>query len=243
MIDTLLFDLDGTLLPLDTDEFINAYLKLIAKRMSKFFDPQYFIEHLLNSTMAMVNNLDPTKTNKEVFWENFANIPIEREKLYFEVEEFYEKDFPTLKRVLKPNPLSYKVLQTSFNLGFEVVIATNPIFPECAVKERLRWINAENFPYKLITTYENMHYTKPHIQYYEEILTLIKKSPEQCLMIGNDAEEDLIARRLGIKTFLLKDFIINRKNNKIISDYIGSFHELLNLLLKLRGGTNIEHLR
>ncbi|MGB9839013.1 HAD family hydrolase [Thermovenabulum sp.] len=245
MIDTLLFDLDGTLLPLDTDEFINSYLKLIARKMSKFFDPQQFIDLLLDSTMAMVNNLDPSKTNKEVFWEAFFsnNINIEKEILQFEFEEFYDKDFPSLKKVLKPHPFPNKILKTAFLMNYDVVIATNPIFPLNAIKQRLRWINSENFPYRLITSYEIMHFTKPHIQYYEEILSIIKKSPENCLMIGNDVEEDLIVRKLGVKTFLLKDYMINRNNKKIISDYSGSFNDLLNLIINLRErGTGVERL-
>ena len=35
MIDTVLFDLDGTLLPMDQEEFVNTYLGLLAKKLAR----------------------------------------------------------------------------------------------------------------------------------------------------------------------------------------------------------------
>lgn len=34
-ITTILFDLDGTLLPMDQDVFVGAYLKLLAKKLGR----------------------------------------------------------------------------------------------------------------------------------------------------------------------------------------------------------------
>jgi FMN phosphatase YigB (HAD superfamily) len=58
-------------------------------------------------------------------------------------------------------------------------------------------------------------------------------SPEECLMVGNDVNEDMIAETLGMKVFLLKDCIIN-KDNKDISIYPnGSFGELMEYVKSL----------
>ena len=49
-------------------------------------------------------------------------------------------------------------------------------------------------------------------------------------MVGNDVEEDMVAKTLGINVFLLTDSLIN-KNNKDINQYPhGNFHELIKYL-------------
>ena len=58
-------------------------------------------------------------------------------------------------------------------------------------------------------------------------------SPKECLMVGNDVGEDMIARELGADVFLLTDCLIN-KDGKDISVYPhGGFDELLQLIEQL----------
>ncbi|MCF6095981.1 HAD family hydrolase [Thermovorax subterraneus] len=232
----ILFDLDGTLLPLDTEEFIENYIKMLSCEMKALIPQDLFVKKLWESTYAMINNTDPGKTNKEVFWENFfEGIECERELILTKIEDFYKNRFPELKKVMKPNPISSIILKEAESIGLELVIATNPIFPEIAIRERLRWINAEKFGYKLITTYENMHFTKPRLEYYEEILSIIGKDPEECLMVGNDVEEDLVASKLGIKTFLVTDYMINRNGIEPKPDYAGSIEDLFHFIKNMGG--------
>ena len=75
-----------------------------------------------------------------------------------------------------------------------------------------------------------MHYCKPQIEYYREILEIINKRPEQCLMVGNDAEEDMIARILGMKTFLLDAHLIKRAKALPPVDYMGGYSDLYNFV-------------
>ncbi|HHW03734.1 MAG TPA: HAD family hydrolase [Thermoanaerobacterales bacterium] len=236
MINTLLFDLDGTLLPVDTDEFVGSYLKLLSSKLMKWIEPSDFVEKLMSSTYVMMHNLDPSKINKDVFWEDFSpKMPFnKKEELSPIFDEFYEKDFPTLSSIVKKSPVSAKILNTALKKGYDLVIATSPIFPESAIYERLRWIDALDFPYKLVTTYENMHFSKPHVEYYSEILERIQKKPEECMMIGNDVEEDMAAGLLGIKTYLVTDYLINRKNLEIKCDYTGSLSDLLDFVEKMK---------
>jgi FMN phosphatase YigB (HAD superfamily) len=232
----ILFDLDGTLLPLDTEEFIENYIKMLSWEMKALIPQDLFVKKLWESTYAMINNTDPGKTNKEVFWENFfEGIECERELILTKIEDFYKNRFPELKKVMEPNPISSIILKEAESIGLELVIATNPIFPEIAIRERLRWINAEKFGYKLITTYENMHFTKPRLEYYEEILSIIGKDPEECLMVGNDVEEDLVASKLGIKTFLVTDYMINRNGIEPKPDYAGSIEDLFHFIKNMGG--------
>ncbi|MCR4430012.1 MAG: HAD family hydrolase [Tepidanaerobacteraceae bacterium] len=236
MINTLLFDLDGTLLPIDTDEFIDNYLKLLASKLDSIIEPKDFIHNLMSSTYTMIHDLNPAKTNKEVFWEDFLpRMPSDKkEDLVRIFDEFYNNDFPALSRIVNKNPVAAKILNSALMKGYNLVIATSPIFPETAILERLKWIDALDFPYKLVTTYENMHFSKPHPEYYEEILDKIQKRPDECMMIGNDAEEDLAAGLLGIRTYLVTDYLLNRKNLEIKCDHCGSLNDLLDFIDKLK---------
>ena len=105
-------------------------------------------------------------------------------------------------------------------------MATNPLFPLKAVHSRLSWGKLHDIPFKLITSYETSHFCKPNIEYYQEIVEKLGCSPSECLMIGNDVKEDLIAGKLGIKTYRVTDTIINTENLAITADYSGSLLDL-----------------
>ena len=112
-------------------------------------------------------------------------------------DEFYDREFASLKQATSANPLARPLMENLFQERFRVAIATNPIFPERAIRERLRWLEIDNLPYDLVTAYETMHFCKPNPDYYTEVLELLEVAPGDCLMIGNDVEEDLSAGSLG----------------------------------------------
>ena len=96
--------------------------------------------------------------------------------------------------------------------GYQVVVATNPVFPEVAMRERLGWAGVDPEDFALITTYENSCYCKPNPSYYKYIIKVLDKDPEDCLMVGNDVREDMCARQIGIDVFLMEDYVINEQN-------------------------------
>ena len=108
-----------------------------------------------------------------------------------------------------------------------MVLATNPLFPAVATYSRIRWTGLTPEDFLLVTTYENATRCKPNPDYYLEILDKLGLVPEECLMVGNDAEEDMIAAQTGMKVFLLTDCLINKKNRDISAFPSGSFPELL----------------
>ena len=70
-ITTVLFDLDGTLLPMDQDVFVKDYFSRIAAKVAPAgYDPKQLIDTIWRGTAAMVKN-DGSKTNEEAFW-NYA---------------------------------------------------------------------------------------------------------------------------------------------------------------------------
>ena len=96
--------------------------------------------------------------------------------------------------------------------GYTLVVATNPIFPEVAILERLSWTGLCEDDFSLITTYENSCFAKPNIEYYKHILKVLDKDAEDCLMVGNDVTEDMCASQIGMDVFLLEGNVINENN-------------------------------
>ena len=110
------------------------------------------------------------------------------------------------------------------------MVATNPMFPRKAIHRRIEWAGLDLNDFSYITSYEDNHYCKPQLHYYKEILEVIGKQPEQCMMVGNDVQEDLVSLKLGLKTFLIRNHIIHRTKDEIDSTYEGfyeDFHDLV----------------
>lgn len=234
MIKTVLFDLDGTLLPMDQDTFTNAYFKELAKKMAPFgYNPDELVKGVWKGTGAMVRN-DGTKTNEEAFWEVFLKIFGEEHKKDLDTfTEFYENEFNKAKAVCGFNEASAEVIATLKEKGKKVVLASNPLFPMIAQKSRMNWagLNTDDFAY--ITSYENSHYCKPSKEYYTEIAELLDLNPEECLMVGNNATEDMVAREAGMNVFLLTDCLINDDNVDLSQFRQGGFRELKELIDEL----------
>ena len=108
-----------------------------------------------------------------------------------------------------------------------MVLATNPLFPRVATHSRIRWAGLEPQNFELVTTYENSRFCKPDLRYYEEILGKLQVQPGECLMVGNDADEDMVAERLGMRVFLLTDCLINRQAQDVSRWPRGSFDALM----------------
>ncbi len=92
-----------------------------------------------------------------------------------------------------------------------MAVATNPIFPEIALKKRILWAGLDPGDFALVTTYENSHFCKPNPDYYREILEKLDADPAETVMIGNDTAEDLAAQKAGIRTFIITDCLIDKK--------------------------------
>ena len=91
----------------------------------------------------------------------------------------------------------------------------------------MKWAGLDAEDFKVITTYEDNCFCKPNPDYFRTILEMYSLDLGECVMVGNDVEEDLAIRTLGVKTFLLTDTMENKKNLPIESEYIGSMKELL----------------
>ena len=211
----VLFDLDGTLLPMDNDVFTRVYFKHLAKSAYGwgFTDSEAFIKTIWHGAEAMVNN-DGTRTNSEAFCECFeADTGCDFQEVLEHFSYFYEHEFHQAKEATAPAPLAGEMVKAAHEAADLVILATNPLFPMNADESRMSWIGLKQSDFDYITTYDNSCWCKPDPAYYTEILEKFSLKPEECIMIGNDVDEDIIAaRKAGIKGYLLNDYFINRKN-------------------------------
>lgn len=224
---TILFDLDGTLLPMDQDLFTKTYFKELAIKLAPLgFDPQALAVNIWSGVAAMVKN-DGSVTNEEAFWQAFSHIYGETVRQYIPVfEEFYANEFQKAKKVCGFSPKSKELVEKLKEAGYQVVLATNPIFPAIATQSRIRWAGLEPEDFLWYTTYENSSFSKPNPKYYEEIMGKLGLDPKTCLMVGNDVTEDGAAKALGMDVFFLTDCLINKEEKDISQEPHGSFGEL-----------------
>ncbi|MFX1316284.1 MAG: HAD family hydrolase [Promethearchaeota archaeon] len=230
-IKAILFDLDGTLLEINLDLFISNYLKLLAQSVSHIILPKKFIAKILKASKAVEEN-DGRRTNLEIYIDAFFPLEgysYEEIKPYF--DNFYETGFSNLRQYSRRKPEARTVIQTAFNNGYDVVIATTPILPLTAIEQRLEWAGVADFPYRLITAIENSRATKSlaNLHYYEQILKTIGYPAESCLMVG-DEDKDMIAGQLGMHTFLVLNSNTELNQSNIKSAYKGNLIDLLELL-------------
>ncbi len=233
----ILFDLDGTLLPQDQEEFIGAYFHLLVKKLAELGFPADTQEEqkalgkvVWAGTYAMMQN-DGSKTNEERFFETFTVLTgMDIMPLKPELEAFYQNEFNQVAAVCGKNPLVRVAIDMLRERGYRIAVATNPLFPLSANKSRLTWagLSLEDFEY--CTCYENSSFCKPSLEYYKKILRHLGVEADECLMVGNDVREDMVARELGMDVFLITDCIINPES-KSISEYPhGSWRDFIELI-------------
>lgn len=233
-IKAVLFDLDGTLLPMDYDKFMHLYFKLLGTKLATMgYAPETVKDSVWKGVGAMVKN-DGSCKNEEAFWNTFA--AIYGEHVYGDIEEleaFYKTEFGKVQEACGFHSGAKKVVELVKKKGLKPILATNPLFPSVATEARIKWAGLVPEDFELFTTYENSNYCKPNLKYYEMILERVGLKPEECVMVGNDVAEDMIAEKLGMKVFLLTECLINSKNQDITQYPQGGFDELEQFVAEL----------
>lgn len=204
---TLLLDLDDTLLQNDIDVFLPHYLKALSLHLADQFEGDVLIQKLLAATQQMVRNRDPRFTAEEAFDKAFyPALNTSKQELNTALVQFYSDVFPSLQTLTQPRPAAQNLVKAAFDRGYQVVVATNPLFPSTAIHQRLEWagLSPREYPFALITTYETMHFTKPSIAYYAEILGQLGWPDQPAVMVGNSLSDDIQpATALGLPTYYL----------------------------------------
>ena len=228
-IKAVLFDLDGTLLPMDQKLFLKTYFGLLTEKMvTSGYDAKTFMAALLAGTDAMVAN-DGRASNEAVFWQVFGSFYEEGTMPPIALfDAFYAKDFIKTRAACGSDERPLQIVHTVKEKGLIPVLATAPAFPAVATETRMGYVGLAPSDFALYTTYENCSFCKPSTGYYRELLQKLALAPEECLMVGNDVTDDMEpATEVGMQVFLLTDYLIN-KNGSDISVYPhGNYDDLL----------------
>ena len=233
-MDTFLFDLDGTLLPMDQEYFTRVYFKGIAKKLIPYgFEEKTLINTINEGVMAMILN-DGTITHEERFWTTIIKFHGEEirdlEPVFL---DYYNNEFQDAKVSTSVHPLVKESILQLKKKGYRIILATNPLFPPLATHKRIKWAGLEPEDFELVTTFDNSSYCKPNIKYYQEILSRQGLSSSQCLMVGNNVKEEMIATTIGIEGFLVTDCLINPDGVDISKYRNGSINDLFEYIKEL----------
>lgn len=203
---TLLLDLDETLLNTNQDIFFPAYLQALSTNFASFLDPKLVMRALLSSIEKMNQNQDATRSLKDVFSDEFCPmVGMSREALDTHIDDFYSRVFPSLRGITSQIPEVQPFVDWAVAQGYRLVVATDPLLPRPATRQRVQWAGLDPEQFELISTFEDFHFLKNYPAYYAEVLGRIGWQDGPVLMVGNDMERDIMsARKLGLATFFIE---------------------------------------
>ena len=230
-IKNVFIDLDGTLLPMDFDVFLNAYINSISNKAALIgLTKEHFKKALWAGIVKMMQN-DGSLSNEDAFWAVFCSVAgTTKEETDGNLNDFYNNEFNDIKNVCGFDKNAKILVDKLKQNGYNVILATNPVFPKIGTFNRLKWAGLDFDDFSFVSTYENSHYCKPNVKYYEEILQKLNLKAEECLMIGNDVLDDMVAVNLNMQVFLLTDCLINKNGEDISKFDNGGFEDLYKAL-------------
>ncbi|AMA74043.1 MULTISPECIES: HAD family hydrolase [Aneurinibacillus] len=232
----MLFDLDGTLLALDTEAFVHRYMKRLGEYTAHIVDPELLVKSVWQATKYMMTDDRAERTNEEIFRDHFLSLcGLEQEAIWPVFDKFYAEEFPRLKEDIEPHPYALQVVEEAKKQGYKLVVATNPIFPDVAIRERMKWAGLKENDFIHVTVFESSHYCKPNPKYFLEICERIGIKPKYAIMVGNDMQQDMVAAEVGLKTFLVEDYKIDRGVPQYRVDASGTLQELYDQLISRNG--------
>ena len=205
MLKAVLFDLDNTLILFEEEKFLGGYYPVLAARFAGVFPDGQFAERLMKATVELRDN-DGSKINRELFLEAFCNgFNVDRHEVWARFEQFFSLDFDIFRDAVTAAPGAEETFRHVKNRGLKIVVATNPIWPLVVQQKRVGWAGLVDIQVDLITHLDNMSFCKPRLGYFRQICQLIGLKPEECLMVGDDPANDMVAAKAGMKTFQTTD--------------------------------------
>ncbi len=235
MIGTILFDLDGTLLQVQMRHFVPRYLQGLSRHFDDLCSREDFCAQVLDVFRTVLRRTDGLESNESFFLDELEKrLSLPRELFARRLDAFSRDGIEDLSALVRPVPLARRALQQALDMGLQVVIATNPVFPRCLIDARLRWAGLEGLGFTYVSSYENSRCCKPNALYYQDILDALCVEPGSCLMVGNDSQHDLSASELGMNTFLLDTWLIRRSGPEYRWTWRGGFREFIALMPNLR---------
>jgi FMN phosphatase YigB (HAD superfamily) len=225
VIQAILFDIEGTLINVDTADFMRNFLGILAPRFAHIISADKFSKQLLKSIDAAQNEPKPGQTNMQTFYDDFSKATGQSFQTMRPIfEEFYTSDFPALRCLVKVNPDGVKVVEYAIQQGFLTAVSSNPVMPLLAMQEQVRWAGLTPEHFKVIPALDNFHYCKPHLGFFKEVAESLGVKPESCLLVSKHSE-DIICQELGMKMFF-----VGALESEVQVDYSGQLDDLFRLI-------------
>lgn len=216
---TVFFDLDGTLLPMDTDVFMKRYFKALgAFAAENGLDSDMCLGAVMAGVKAMAKS-NGSATNHDVFWKAFTKATgLNAEEMKTLFSRFYEGQFSQVGEGVQANPEAARAVATLKGKGYCVAVTTMPMFPLAAVHERIRWAGLDPDDFEFATDYETCYAVKPMPRYYEDCLARAGVAADEVLMVGNHNREDGLATKVGCDIYFVTDHLIESEEGLNVSE-------------------------
>lgn len=209
MIKAVLFDLDDTLLDINLIAFVARYALGQARILARATRTPLPVASCA-LTRAYLSIDSQTRrdglTNAQLFEHTLSrrlgtdvSLPELQDALAF----YDEQCVPRMQEGLvsaRPRKGAQAILDAARSLGLTVALATNPCFTPMVDKVRLSWADLDPTQFAHISHLENSSRTKPSAHYYQEFITHLGLTPQECLMVGNDASRDFPRPACGLAT-------------------------------------------
>jgi len=243
MLKAILLDLDNTLVLYDELVFFEVYFKNITAFFKDLFPPDAFQDRVTRAALSLCHQTGH-RTNRDWFMERFLDGHTgDADTIWHRFEDYYATEFRNIEVSAAAPEGLHTTLKRLEEMGLKLVLASNPIFPRTALDSRLAWVGIDPGLFSFITDMESMSFVKPQEAYYLQIAEKIGEAPSNCLMVGNDRVNDLVAGRTGMKTFLATeadeiDYTSLRLTGDEVEppsdvpppDFVGAFHEVADVV-------------
>lgn len=205
-----LFDLDGTVLAANENDFMHAYFDELARALHGLLPSDGLAGNILAATARMQADTSSGSNNLEKFRREFDTLyeGVDQQAIWDRIMEFYATTFDNVHEVMGRNEPLYRSVTYLRQKGYRVLLTTNPVFPQLATYKRMAWAGFSQDAFEYVSTMENCGYCKPNVEYWRDVVTLMKVDPAQAIAVGNDCTEDMSARLVGIETYLVTDYVI-----------------------------------
>lgn len=210
MIKAILLDLDDTLIHNPTMAFMLAYFAQVDAHFGALWGERPYSQLLSASVRRLMFDpvTDVTTLQHSNLTRILAGLAAEIDRTPAEVlaalSDFYAGGYQALRPCVRPADGASALLAALQAQGYAIVIATNPVYPADAIRQRLAWgsLPDDFAQYALVTTADNMHFAKPSPAYYAEILARVGVEPDEAVMIGDSLTNDVqAAGAVGLHAF------------------------------------------
>lgn len=197
----VLFDLDGTLLDIDGEGFLDAYVDALASWWRPP-DERAFRQAVMAASVPIFRP-HPDRPNGEVFRRHLgAHLGIAPEEVARRIARFHDEELGSLRFPWRPVPEARACVQECLDAGWRVAVATTPIYMPEVIGLRLRWAGLDDLPWDLVTHSEVMSTCKPSGAYFAETAARLGLPPAACVMVGDDPLQDGPAMEVGMPALL-----------------------------------------